>query len=250
MRNLFKNPKSAHVNKFASIEILVYKGVCYNRLMSRLKPLFTGLGFAFIILLSIITLIAIFNPALLSSLETQTAQEAYKLTGGYLGVPPPPKPPVSFNVGEEVLFNGNTHYIIGNDTGAWGTLGVGWNATQPMGSSVFTWFGSCNVPTYLYALNVTNKANVPIVKIVIYQPYGQGTPYPLPPPWYTNSTFYSQFWEGNATAWEIVNVNIPPHSTVVVWNASTLGQGIPIYFYFANGSVYKTSNYWEPNYPE
>jgi len=210
-----------------------------------------GIGIIALIILSAGIIVAIIDPAGMIALETQTGQEAYRLTGGYLGTPPPPPPaPVKFNVGEEVLLNGNTTYYLGHDTYATGSLGVGWNATQPMGSGLFTWFGSCNVPTYLYALNVTNKANVPIVKIVIYQPYGQGTPYPLPPPWYTNSTFYSQLWKGNATAWEIVNVNIPPHSTVVVWNASTLGQGIPIYFFFANGSVYKTSNYWEPNYPE
>ena len=210
-----------------------------------------GIGILALIILSAGIIVAIIDPAGMIALETQAGQEAYKLTGGYIGTPPPPPPaPVKFNVGEEVLLNGNHRYYVGHDTVEIGTLGVGWNATQPMESSVFLWYGSCNVPAYLYALNVTNEANVPIVKIVIYQPYGQGTPYPLPPPWYTNSTFYSQFWEGNATAWEIVNVNIPPHSTVIVWNASVLGQGIPIYFFFANGSVYKTSNYWEPNYPE
>jgi len=210
-----------------------------------------SIGIIALILLSAGIIVAIIDPASMLALGNQVSQGAYKITGGYIGTPPPPPPaPVKFNVGEEVLLNGNTKYITGNDTGAWGTLGVGWNATQPMGSSLFTWYGSCKIPTYLYALNITNKANVSIVKIVIYQPFGQGTPYPLPPPWYTNSTFYSQFWEGNATAWEIVNVNIPPHSTVVVWNASSIEQGIPIYFYFANGSVYKTSNYWEPNYPE
>jgi len=209
-----------------------------------------GIGILAIIILSAGIIAFTIDPASMLALETQAGQEAYRLTNGLIGIKPPPPPPVKLKVGEEVLFNGNTHYITGNDTGAWGTLGVGWNATQPMGSSVFTWYGSCKVPANLYALNITNKVNVSIVKIVIYQPFGQGTPYPLPPPWYTNSTFYSQFWGGNATAWEIVNVNIPPHSTVVVWNASVLGQGIPIYFYFANGSVYKTSNYWEPNYPE
>ena len=111
------------------------------------------------------------------------------------------------------------------------------------------YFGSCKVFTELYALNITNEANTPIMKIVIYEPFGQGTPYPLPKPWTTNSSFYAQAWEGNATAWQIANVNIPPHTSYILWNASTIGKGVPIYFYFANGSFYETSNYWEPNYP-
>jgi len=213
-----------------------------------------GLALASIGILALIILSAgiiafIIDPASMLALETQTGQEAYRLTGGLVGVPPPPPPPVSFNVGEEVLFNGNHRYYVGHDTVEIGTLGVGWNSTQPIGGAVFQWYGSCNAFTELYALNVTNNANMPIVKIVIYEPFGQGTPYPLPPPWYTNSSFYSQAWQGNATAWQIINVNIPPHSTVVVWNASTIGKGVPIYFFFANGSYYETSNYWEPNYP-
>jgi len=208
-----------------------------------------GIGIIAIIILTASVIAFIADPASMLALETQAGQEAYKLTGGLVGQPPPPPPPIKLNVGEEVLFNGNTHYITGNDTGAWGTLGVGWNATQPMGSSVFTWYGSCKAFTELYALNVTNNANVPIVKIVIYLPKGLDTPAPLPPPWYTNETHYSQAWEGNATSWEIVNVYIPPHSTVIVWNVSTIGEGLPIYFYFENGSYYETQIPWTPNYP-
>jgi len=208
-----------------------------------------SIGILALIILSASIVAFIIDPASMLALGNQVSQIAYKATGGLIGQPPPPPPPVKFNVGEEVLFNGNTHYITGNDTGAWGTLGVGWNATQPMGSSVFTWYGSCKVPAYLYALNITNEANLPIVKIVIYLPKGLDTPAPLPPPWITNETHYSTFWQGNATSWEIAYVNIPPHSTVVIWNASSIGKGVPIYFFFENGSYYETSNYWEPNYP-
>jgi len=208
-----------------------------------------GIGILALIILSAGIIAFVIDPASMLALGNQVSQIAYKATGGLIGQPPPPKPPVSFNVGEEVLFNGNTKYIIGNDTVAWGTLGVGWNATQPMGSGVFTWYGSCKAFTELYALNITNNANLPIVKIVIYQPGGLGTPYPLPPPWYSNSSFYSQLWQGNATSWEIANVNILPHTTVVVWNASSLAPTIPIWFYFSNGSVYKTQIPWTPNYP-
>jgi len=208
-----------------------------------------GIGILALIILSAGIIAFIIDPASMLALETQAGQEAYRLTGGYLGTPPPPPPPVKMNVGEEVLFNGNHRYYVGHDTVEIGTLGVGWNSTQPIGGAVFQWYGSCNAFTELYALNVTNNANVPIVKIVIYEPFGQGTPYPLPPPWYTNSSFFSQAWQGNATAWQITNVNIPPHSTAVVWNASTIGKGVPIYFFFENGSYYETSNYWEPNYP-
>jgi len=213
-----------------------------------------GLALASIGILALIILSAgiiafIINPASMLALETQAGQEAYRLTGGLVGIKPPPPPPISFNVGEEVLFNGNHRYYVGHDTVEIGTLGVGWNSTQPMGSSVFMWYGSCNVFTELYALNITNNANVPIVKIVIYQPGGLGTPYPLPHPWYSNSSFYSQAWQGNATSFEIAYVNISPHTTYVLWNASSIGKGVPIYFIFANGSYYETSNYWEPNYP-
>jgi len=209
----------------------------------------TAIGVIALIVLSAGVIAFIIDPAGMLALGNQVSQGAYKATGGFLGTPSPPPPPIKMNVGEEVLFNGNTKYIIGNDTVAWGTLGVGWNATQPIGGGVFMYFGSCKSSTELYALNITNEANAPIVKIVIYEPFGQGTPFPLPHPWYTNSSFYAQAWEGNATAWQIANVNIPPHSTVVVWNASTIGKGVPIYFYFSNGSYYETSNYWEPNYP-
>jgi len=195
-----------------------------------------SIGILALIILSAGIIVAIIDPASMLALETQTGQEAYRLTGGYIGTPPPPPPPVKMNVGE----------VLRTDNGS---LEIGWTAQQPIGGGVFNYYGSCKSSTNLYALNITNEANAPIVKIVIYEPGGLGTPFPLPHPWYTNSSFYSQAWQGNATAWQITNVNIPPHSTVVVWNASTIGKGVPIYFYFANGSYYETSNYWEPNYP-
>jgi len=200
-----------------------------------------GLALASIGILAIIILSAgiiafIIDPASMLALETQTGQEAYKLTGGLVGQPPPPPPPVKFNVGE----------VLRTDNGS---LEIGWTAQQPIGGGVFMYFGSCKAFTELYALNITNNANVPIVKIVIYLPQGRMTPAPLPPPWYSNVTWYSSFLGGNVTDWEIANVNIPPHSTVVVWNASTIGQGLPIWFYFSNGSVYETQIPWTPNYP-
>ena len=195
-----------------------------------------GIGILALIILSAGIIAFIIDPASMLALETQAGQEAYKLTGGYLGTPPPPPPPVKFNVGEEVQWDNLS-------------LGIGWTAQQPIGGGVFQYFGSCKYPTELYGLNITNEANVPIVKIVIYVPGGFGTNAPLPTPWYTNSTFYSPSSEGNVTDWEIANVNIPPHTTYVLWNASSIGKGVPIYFYFENGSYYETSNYWEPNYP-
>jgi len=195
-----------------------------------------GIGILAIIILSAGIIAFIIDPASMLALETQTGQEAYKLTGGYIGQPPPPPPPIKFNVGE-IIRELN------------GSLAIDWTPQQTIKGSVFMWYGSCKVFTELYALNITNNANVPIVKIVIYQPGGLGTPYPLPEPWYTNSSFYSQAWQGNVTSWEIANVNIPPHATIIVWNASSIGQGVPIYFFFENGSYYETSNYWEPNYP-
>jgi len=200
-----------------------------------------GLALASIGVLALIILSAgiiafIIDPASLLALGNQASQIAYKATGGYIGTPPPPPPPVKFNVGEEVQW-GNL------------SLGIGWTAQQPMHSSVFQYFGSCKVPTELYALNITNEANVPIVKIVIYMPGGNGVPYPLAKPWSSNSSFYSQFWQGNATSFEIANVDISPHSTVVVWNASSLAPTVPIWFYFSNGSVYASQIPWTPNYP-
>jgi len=210
----------------------------------------TAIGIIALIVISAGVIAFVIDPAGMLALGNQVSQGAYKITGGYIGSPPPPPPPVSFNVGEEVLFNGNHRYYVGHDTVEIGTLGVGWNATQPMGSSVFMWFGSCNAFTELYALNVTNNANVPIVKIVIYQPGGNGVPYPLAEPWSSNSSFYSQLWQGNATSFEIANVDISPHSTVVVWNASTLAPTVPIWFYFSNGSFFATKIPFTPNYPE
>jgi hypothetical protein len=195
-----------------------------------------GIGILAIIILSAGIIAFLIDPASFFALETQAGQEAYRLTGGLVGTPPPPPPPVKFNVGEEVQW-GNL------------SLGIGWTSQQPIHSSVFQYFGSCKYPTELYALNITNEANVPIVKIVIYHPGGNGVPAPLPAPWYTNSSFYSQAWQGNATSWEIANVDILPHTTYVLWNASLIGQGVPIYFFFSNGSYYETSNYWAPNYP-
>jgi len=210
----------------------------------------TAIGIIALIVISAGVIAFIIDPAGMLALGNQVSQGAYKATGGYLGTPSPPPPPISFNVGEEVLFNGNHRYYVGHDTVEIGTLGMGWNATQPMGSSVFMWFGSCNAFAELYALNVTNNANSAIVKIVINNTGTQGTPFPLPHPWYTNSSFYSSFWEGNATNWQFINVNIPPHTTVIVWNASSLTTYVPIYFYFANGSYYKAYTSFIPNYPE
>ena len=196
-----------------------------------------GIGILALIILSAGIIAYLIDPASMLALETQAGQEAYKLTGGYLGTPPPPPPPVKFNVGE-IIRELN------------GSLAIDWAPQQTIKGSVFMYFGSCKAFTELYALNITNNANVPIVKIVIYLPQGRDTPAPLPAPWITNETHYSQAWQGNATSWEIANVNIPPHSTVIVWNASTIGQGLPIWFYFSNGSVYKTQIPWTPNYPE
>jgi len=195
-----------------------------------------SIGILALIVLSAGIIAFIINPASMLALETQTGQEAYRLTGGLVGIKPPPPPPIKFNVGEEVQW-GNL------------SLGIGWTAQQPIHSSVFQYFGSCKSFTELYGLNITNNANVPIVKIVISNTGTQGTPYPLPHPWYTNSSYYSSVWEGNATNWQIINVNILPHTTVIVWNASSLTTQVPIYFYFANGSYYKAFPSFIPNYP-
>jgi len=195
-----------------------------------------GVGVIALIVLSAGVIAFVIDPGGMLALGNQVSQGAYKATGGFLGTPSPPPPPVKMNVGEEVQWDNLS-------------LGIGWTAQQPIGGGVFQYFGSCKYPTELYVLNISNEANVPIVKIVIYLPQGRMTPAPLPPPWYTNETHYSQAWEGNTTSWEIANVYIPPHSTVIVWNASTIGQGLPIWFYFANGSAYETQIPWAPNYP-
>jgi len=196
----------------------------------------TAIGVIALIVLSAGVIAFIIDPAGMLALGNQVSQGAYKATGGYIGQPPPPPPPVKFNVGE----------VLREDNGS---LEIGWTAQQPIGGGVFMYFGSCKVFTELYALNITNNANVPITKIVIYHPGGNGVPAPLPTPWTTNSSFYSQAWQGNATSWGLANVNISPHTTFILWNASLIGQGVPIYFFFANGSYYETSNYWAPNYP-
>jgi len=203
--------------------------------MSRLKTLFTGLGFAFIILLSIFTLLAIFNPALLMSLETQSSNYAYHVTHGLIGTPIQ-KPPVTFRVGEIIQENN-------------GSLAIDWASQQTIKGGVFQYYGSCEYPIELYGLNITNNANVPIVKVVIYDSFGQGTPAPLPHPWTTNETEYSPYLKGNVTLWQIAYVNIQPHTSYILWNASGIGKGMPIYFFFSNGSVYETSNYFAPAYP-
>jgi len=67
-----------------------------------------GIGILALIILSAGIIAFIIDPESMLALETQAGQEAYRLTGGYLGTPPPPPPPVKMNVGEEVLFNGIT----------------------------------------------------------------------------------------------------------------------------------------------
>ena len=194
-----------------------------------------ALGFAGILLLSFIALLAIFNPALLMSLETQSSNYAYHVTNGLIGTPIQ-NPPVTFRVGEIIQENN-------------GSLAIDWASQQTIKGGVFQYYGSCEVPDQLYGLNITNNANIPIVKIVIYLPQGTSTPAPLPHPWTTNETEYSPYLKGNVTSWQIAYVNIPPHTTYVLWNASGIAKGVPIYFFFSNGSVYETSNYFAPNYP-
>jgi len=196
----------------------------------------TAIGVIALIVLSAGVIAFIIDPAGMLALGNQVSQGAYKATGGYIGQPPPPPPPVKFNVGE-VIRELN------------GSLAIDWAPQQTIKGSVFMYFGSCKYPAELYGLNITNEANLPIVKIVINNTGTQGTPYPLPKPWTTNSSFYAQAWEGNATNWQFINVNIPPHTTVIVWNASSLTTYVPIYFYFANGSYYKAYPSFIPNYP-
>jgi len=195
----------------------------------------TSIGIIALIILTASVIAFIADPASFFALETQAGQEAYRLTGGLVGIQPPPPPPIKFNVGE-IIRELN------------GSLAIDWAPQQTIKGSVFQYFGSCKYPTVLYGLNITNEANVPIVKIVVRLP-GFVTPAPLPHPWFTNETQYSPYLQGNVTSIEIVNVNIPPRATYVLWNASSIGKGVPIYFYFSNGSYYVTSNYWEPNYP-
>jgi len=194
-----------------------------------------SIGVLALIILSAGIIAFIIDPASMLALETQTGQEAYRLTGGLVGTPPPPPPPVKFNVGEIIQENN-------------GSLAIDWAPEQTIKGGVFQYFGSCEYPVQLYGLNITNNANLPIVKIVVRLP-GFVTPAPLPHPWVTNETQYSPYLKGNVTSIEIAYVNILPHETYVLWNASGIGKGVPIYFIFENGSYYETSNYWEPNYP-
>jgi len=195
-----------------------------------------GIGVLALIILFSVIIVAIIDPASLLALGNQVSQIAYKATGGYIGTPPPPPPPIKMNVGEIIQENN-------------GSLAIDWTSQQTIKGGVFMYFGSCKSFTELYGLNITNNANVPIVKIVISNTGTQGTPYPLPHPWYSNSSYYSSVWEGNATNWQIINVYIQPHTTVIVWNASSLTTQVPIYFYFANGSYYKAYPSFVPNYP-
>jgi len=192
-----------------------------------------ALGFAGILLLSFIALLAIFNPALLMSLETQSSNYAYHVTNGLIGTPIQ-KTPVTFRVGEIIQENN-------------GSLAIDWAPEQTIKGGVFQYYGSCEYPSELYGLNITNNANLPIVKVVVRLP-GVVTPAPLPHPWFTNETQYSPYWKGNVTPIEIANVYILPHTTYILWNASSIAKGVPIYFIFENGSVYETSNYFAPNY--
>jgi len=196
--------------------------------------IFEVISFLGIMFLSIIALLAIFNPALLLSLETQSSNDVYHLTNGLLGTPIQ-TPPVTFRVGEIIQENN-------------GSLAIDWAPQQTIKGGVFQYYGSCEYPTELYGLNITNNENVPIVKIVVRLP-GVVTPAPLPTPWFTNETQYSPYWKGNVTSIEIANVDIPPHASYILWNASGIGKGVPLYFIFENGSVYETSNYFAPNYP-
>jgi len=193
-----------------------------------------GIGVLALIILSAGIIAFIIDPASLLALGNQVSQGAYKITGGYIGTPPPPQP-VKFNVGEIIQENN-------------GSLAIDWAPEQTIKGGVFQYYGSCEYPTELYALNITNEANAPIVKIVVRLP-GVVTPAPLPHPWITNETQYSPYWKGNVTPIEIANVYILPHTTYILWNASSIAKGVPIYFIFENGSYYETSNYWEPNYP-
>jgi hypothetical protein len=195
-----------------------------KKAVSKAPVVFLGIIFLFAIMLFGVIIMAVLFPAQLQGMLNGISNSAYHATGGLVGSPPPKTPPVTMRVAEQFLYNN-------------GAIGLGYTS-QPLYTAVDTYFGDDKAFALVYALNVTNNENVPIVKVAYYNPAGDN--YPLLSPWYTNQTPVNMSMVGPVVYWAFANVTIPAHSTVVVYNANGFGESCPVYFYFANGTVYKT----------
>ena len=197
--------------------------------------LWWGIGVIIFIILVSIGAIILVAPAILGTLGIIASNEVYHATGGVIGKPAPPPPPVEVKVGEQLLNESNGIVIT-------------WNGTQFMGTRAEIYWGDDQGFVTVYALNVTNNENVPIVKVAINYYYGGATNYPPIKPWYTNSSFNEPNW-GPETNWAFANVTIAPHTSVILYNATGLSVDDIIIFYFANGSTYSTRPTYIPSVP-
>ena len=199
--------------------------------------LWWGIGVVvFIILVSLFAIILV-APAILGTFGITVSNDVNHATGGVIGKPAPPPPPVVVKAGQQLI--NTTRQIV-----------ITWNGTQPTGTAPETYYGDDQAFVTVYALNVTNNENVPIVKEVLYYVGGQGgaTNYPPIKPWYTNSS-YDVSGVGPVTNWAFANVPIEPHESVILYNATFLFPGVQVYLYFENGTVYKTTITYVPNVP-
>ncbi len=201
-----------------------------KKAVSKGPIIFLGIIFLFAVMLFGVIIMAVLFPAQLQGILNSASDGAYHLTGGLVGSPPPKTPPVTMRVAQEFLSNANNSIVLGY-------------TSQPNNAGVYAYFGDDKAFVLVYALNVTNNENVPIVKVAYYNPAFDN--YPLLSPWYSNQTPVNQSGIGPVVYWAFANVTIPAHSTVVIYNAVSFGESCPVYFYFANGTVYKT--YPPPN---
>jgi hypothetical protein len=218
------------------------------------------IAIAIIIIVGIGTAFAVTYPFLGTTL--------YNDTGGAIGIPPAkpaPPPPISVDVGQ-MMWVVNTSYANDVEFPVYENLGgVVVYPNEPSLVPLSQLTPMTLGPHTLYAFNITNRMNVSITQVVVstvfvnkvvgaanwtYPAPAYGLFLPLGIPWYFNGTYGNQSF-GNGVFgvnYEIANVTILPHSSLVLLNSTELSDGYFINFHLSNGTWIRQTIEDVPNY--
>ncbi|MDG6931786.1 MAG: hypothetical protein JRN26_01815 [Nitrososphaerota archaeon] len=220
------------------------------------------IAIAIIIIIGIGTAFAVTYPFLGTTL--------YNDTGGAIGTPPAkpaPPPPISVDVGQ-MMWVANTSYANDAEFPVFGNV-LGGIVIYPNEPSLVPLryltpltFG----PHTLYAFNITNRMNVSITQVVVstvfvnkvggtanwtYPAPYYGLVLPFGTPWYFNGTYGNESLGSGVFGvnYEIANVTILPHSSLVLLNSTDLSDGYFINFHLSNGTWIRQTIDGVPNFP-
>ncbi len=202
---------------------------------SKLAPVAVGA----VVFIGIIALFSLLFPVMFLA-----AVHDFETATGIASSKPAPPPPVEVVAGQEFYVDNMSYAkyvefpIYANPPGG---IAIFPNEPSPVPLRYLTIYQIG--PHTVYALNVTNNTNEPIVLVALTSTVS-GIPewligLPIGTPWYTNETPVNKGGVLFVND-EFYNATILPHSSMVLYNASQLDNNFEVFFKFANGSWYMT----------